>query len=270
MSRLLVWLARPVVCGAFIIAIGGCASSPLATSLSPLVSPVGRFTPALVGPVRMVVIDAGHGGHDPGTSHFGLEEKHTALDIAKRLRTLLQHQGLTVVMTREADQFISLSGRPELANRLEADLFISVHINANHNRQVSGVEVYYPRESVVSDAAQWPQAVSPSEIGVPSATVRQLLWDLVLGRTRSQSRRLASAICRSMREALGVPCRGIRAARFVVLREARMPAVLVEVGYVSNQAEATRLGRADYRQAAADSIARGIVSYVRELGAQHI
>lgn len=193
-----------------------------------------------------------------------------ALDIAKRLRTLLQDRGLAVVMTRETDQFIPLSGRPEVANRLEADLFVSVHINANRNRHVSGIEVYYPRESVVSEAARWPPAVSASEIGVPSVTVKQVLWDLVLGRTRSQSRRLASAICRSMREALGAPCRGIRPARFVVLREARMPAVLVEVGYVSNQAEAGRLGRADYRQTAADAMARGIVSYIRELGAQHI
>ena len=193
-----------------------------------------------------------------------------ALDIARRLRAPLQERGFRVVMTREADQFIPLSGRPAIANRLGADLFVSVHINANRNRQVAGVEVYYPRESVVASSAQWPPSVSSGDIGIPSVVVKQILWDLVLSRTRSQSRRLASALCASMREGLQVRCRGIRAARFVVLREAWMPAVLVEVGYVTNRAEARRLGSTEYRQAAAQSIAQGIVSYAREIGAQHI
>ena len=224
----------------------------------------------MVGVVRTVVIDAGHGGHDPGTSHFGLQEKHLALDIARRLRTQLQEAGLAVVMTRETDRFIPLSGRSAIANRLNADLFISVHINANRNRRVSGVEVYYPRTSEVSAAAAWPPTILRSEIAIPSTTVKQVLWDLVLRRTRSQSRRLGHAICRSMRDGLQAPCRAVKPARFVVLREAWMPSVLVECGYVSNRLEASRLGSSEYRQAAAQSIAEGVVSYIRELGAQHI
>ena len=218
----------------------------------------------------MVVIDAGHGGHDPGTSHYGLKEKHLALDIARRLRANLQTAGLNVVMTREADQFIPLSGRPAVANRLQADLFVSVHINANRNGRISGVEVYYPRQSVVSSEAQWPPAVSPEEVSVPSTTVRQVLWDLVLGQTRAQSRRLGFSICRAMGKGLQIPCRGNKPARFVVLREAWMPAVLVEVGYVTNQTEASRLGNSAYRQATADSIAQGILSYLHEAGAYDI
>jgi N-acetylmuramoyl-L-alanine amidase len=217
-----------------------------------------------------VVIDAGHGGHDPGTAHYGLKEKALALDIARRLRTHLQGAGLTVVMTRETDRFIPLSSRPAVANRLSADLFVSVHINANHNRRVSGIEVYYPRESVVSAAAPWPPSITSSELGTPSTSVKQILWDLVLRRTRFQSRRLASSICRSMRDGLAAPCRATKPARFVVLREARMPAVLVEVGYVTNRDEAVRLGNSAYRQAAAQAIAQGIVSYIRDVGAQHI
>lgn len=244
----------------------GCSSAPI-TSL-PLRSPPAPAG-SIPGPVRTVVIDAGHGGHDPGTSHYGLKEKHLALDIVKRLRADLQQAGLTVVTTRDTDRFIPLSGRPAMANRLRADVFVSVHINANRNRRVSGVEVYYPRVSEVS-ASQWPPTVSPGEIGMPSATVRQVLWDLVLRQTRSHSRRLASSICRSMRDGLQVPCRGAKPARFVVLREAWMPAVLVEVGYVTNRDEAARLGSAAYRRAAARSLADGIVSYIRELGAQHI
>ncbi|MBI1992081.1 MAG: N-acetylmuramoyl-L-alanine amidase [Candidatus Omnitrophica bacterium] len=238
-------------------------------SVAPLISPPRQGIPPL-SPINMVVIDAGHGGHDPGTSHYGLKEKHLALDIVKRLRARLQGLGLTVVMTRETDRFIPLSERPDLANRLQADLFVSVHINANHNRGVSGIEVYYPRGSVVSPTAPWPPSVSSAEIGIPSTTVKQVLWDLVLGSTRAQSRRLAHAICHSMRRGLHVRCRGTKPARFVVLREAWMPAVLVEVGYVTNQAEAERLGSVAYREAAAQAIAEGIESYVRELGAQHI
>ena len=248
------------------LVLAGCATPPI-TATAPLRSPARA---PLTGPVRTVVIDAGHGGHDPGTQHFGLKEKVLALDIAKRLRTHLQREGLTVVMTRDTDQFIPLSERPAIANRMQADLFVSVHINANRNRRVSGIEVYYPRTSVVSSSAQWPPAVVPAEVAVPSTTVKQVLWDMVLRQTRSQSRRLASALCRSMRNGLQVHCRGIKPARFVVLREAWMPAVLIEVGYVSNQAEASRLSTVEYREAAAQCISDGIVDYVREQGAQHI
>ena len=244
----------------------GCASAPPARGLGALVSPPQT---ALIGPIQTVVIDAGHGGNDPGTSHFGLKEKHLALDITRRLRARLEAAGLSVVLTRDSDQFIELSQRPTVANRLGADLFVSMHINANRNRQVSGAEVYYPRVSIVSANAAWPPSVTSEEIGVPSAGVKQLLWDMVLRRTRAQSRKLATSICRSVREG-GVPCRAIKPARFVVLREAWMPAVLVEVGYVTNRAEADRLADPAYRQTAAEAIADGIVSYIRELGAQHI
>lgn len=251
-----------------LIASWGCSTAPVAPSSNLLRSPP-QYRQPLAGPIRTVVIDAGHGGHDPGASHHGLREKHLTLDIVRRLRTNLQDAGLTVVMTRETDQFISLSGRPAVANRLGADLFVSVHINANKSQRVSGAEVYYPRVSAVSQTAAWPPAVRSSEVGVSSMTVKQILWDLVLGRTRSQSRRLAADICGSMKQGLQVSCK-TKSARFVVLREAWMPSVLVEVGYVSNATEAQRLNRSDYRAAAATSIAQGIVSYIREIGAQHI
>ena len=263
---------RPVrfLLAAFLSATSwGCSTAPLTQTSEPLRSPPYRSAQTLTAPVNTIVIDAGHGGHDPGTSHHGLKEKHLALDIARRLRTTLQDAGLTVVMTRETDQFIPLSGRPAIANRLGADLFVSVHINANKNSRVSGAEVYYPRVSAVSQTAKWPPAVRASEVGVPTMTVKQILWDLVLGRTRSQSRKLASTICGSMRQGLEVSCKS-KPARFVVLRESWMPSVLVEVGYVSNATEAQRLNRSDYRASAAESIAQGIVAYVRDAGAQHI
>ena len=255
-----------IAASALLASAWGCASAPLVPSSVALRPPV---TP-LPGAVSTVVIDAGHGGHDPGASHFGLQEKHLALDIAKRLAARLEEAGLTVVMTRETDRFIPLSRRAGIANRAQADLFVSIHLNANPRGRVSGIEVYYPRGSVVSSQAPWPPSVYPSEVGIPTTAVKQVLWDLVLRETRAQSRALASAVCRAMEGGLGSPCRTVKPARFVVLREAWMPAVLVEVGYLSNGAEAQRLGSAEYRQAAAATIAAGVIAYIRELGVQHI
>ena len=151
---------RLLLAGCSLIVFSGCATSPRSSAGAPLRSPPWDETALLTGPIRTIVIDAGHGGNDPGTSHYGLKEKHLALDIAKRLRARFQEAGLSAVMTREADQFIPLSGRPAIANRLNANLFVSVHINANPNRRVSGVEVYYPRLSIVSPSAPRPPSVS--------------------------------------------------------------------------------------------------------------
>ena len=246
----------------------GCASlSPVAPSLARHPAP---YQGPAVSPIQTVVLDAGHGGHDPGTSHFGLREKDLTLDIARRLRVQLEGRGLTVTMTRDRDEFIELSRRPAIANRMGADLFVSVHVNANRNRQVSGIEVYYPRESRINAAGLLPPSVQPAEVGPATPTVRQILWDLVLSRTRRYSIRMAVHLCRAMRARLGTRCRGVKGARFVVLREAVMPAVLIEVGYVSNHAEASRLSSPSYREAIADGIADGLFSYVEELGLQHI
>ncbi|MBI2093518.1 MAG: N-acetylmuramoyl-L-alanine amidase, partial [Candidatus Omnitrophica bacterium] len=173
--------------------ISGCVG-PFPRSTAPLRSPPDATGAFLARPIRTIVIDTGHGGHDPGTSHHGLKEKYLALDIAKRLRARLQEKGINVVMTRETDRFLPLSARPAIANRLSADLFVSIHINANHSSRISGIEVYYPRTSVVSAKAQWPPSVSPTEVGVPSTTIKQILWDLVLRKTRLQSRRLAVSV----------------------------------------------------------------------------
>lgn len=222
-----------------------------------------------LSPVRTIVIDAGHGGRDPGAQHHGLREKDVNLDIARRLAGELKARGFSVIMTRDRDEFIALSRRPDVANRHHADLFLSVHSNANRNRNVQGFEVYYPRESRVNTSAL-PPLVGPQEVASSAPVIRQVLWDVVLARSRHYSVKLASHLSRSMRRRLGVRCRGVRGARFVVLRESWMPSVLVEVGYVSNRSEAARLAQPSYRQAAAQGIADGIVDYIRELGLQHI
>lgn len=255
-----------VVCASLLLV--GCSS--LKAPPGALLKPPPRLVSPERLPVRSVVVDAGHGGHDPGAMHHGLKEKDLTLDIARRLRTQLRGHGLLVTMTRETDDFVALSRRPGVANRMAADLFVSVHINANRSRHVSGVEVYYPRESSVDAEAAFPPHVEPAEVALPTTTIRRVLWDLVLSRTRRDSARMALQICRAMRARLGVRCRWVRGARFVVLREARMPAVLVEVGYLSNRPEASRLASPAYRQTVAQAIAEGLLAYIRGLGLQHI
>ena len=215
-----------------------------------------------------VVVDAGHGGHDPGASRHSLKEKVLALDIATRLRHELEDSGVQVVMTRQIDHFIPLSNRPAIANRLRADLFVSVHLNANERLWVSGAEVYYPRESVVGPSAPWPPSVKPTEVARDNLSVKPILWDLVLGYERQQAQRLSSSICTALHQDLQVEC-VTKPARFVVLREALMPAVLVEVGYMSNPQEAGRLSQEGYRETAAYAIAQGILDYLNEEASQN-
>ncbi len=246
----------PVLAGS-LVCLSGCAAR--AVRGPALVSPPD----AAGGPPRRIVLDAGHGGHDPGATHFGLTEKQLALDITRRVRDLLTRDGLSVAMTRDADVFVPLSQRPAVANRLHADYFVSVHLNAHLERSVSGAEVYFPRSSVVSPAAGWPPGVDSADLAEASTTVRHILWDLVLTQARAASQRTARAICAAMGDQLQVPCR-VKPARFVVLREAWMPAVLVEVGYLSHAGESSRLGDAAYREAAARAVARGIAGSVHE------
>ena len=243
------------------LTFGGCASVP---SSVPATRSATLISPGLI-PLQTVVVDPGHGGHDPGTSHHGLQEKTLTLDIARRLQAELKARGLDVRMTRDRDEFIVLGRRPGVANRLQADLFVSVHINANRNRRVSGIEVYYPRQSVVDASAErFPPKVQLEEVALPTQSIKQILWDVALSSSRRNSMRMAWHICRAMSARLDVPCRGVHGARFVVLREAWMPAVLVEVGFVSNRSEALRLASGAYRQAAAEAIADGIAAYARE------
>lgn len=255
--------AASMITWSLLVAVAGCAATPLPSgAISPASHPL--VSPGLV-PVRTIVIDAGHGGKDPGTSHYGLREKDLTLDIVRRLRSELTTAGFSVTMTRDHDEFLSLQRRPSVANRSQADLFVSVHVNANRRRTVSGVEVYYPRESVIGSSRSLPPRIQPEEASALTSTVQHVLWDVVLSKSRRQSAVMARHICRALQSRLGAPCRGTRGARFVVLREAWMPAVLVEVGYVSNRKEAQQLSRSSYRQSIAKAIAEGVVSYANQL-----
>lgn len=251
-----------------LIAVSGCSLNFSKGPLKPSMLVNVDEGQTLFDLTRTVVIDTGHGGHDPGARHHGLEEKQLALDISIRLRTILEQAGLTVVMTRDSDRFIPLSERAELANRLKADLFLSIHLNANPDSNVSGAAIYYPRKSVVSPDIASSLFIQDTEVNSTSDTLQHVLWGTVPKRTYIESNQLAGAICNSFKENLKVKCVD-KPARFVVLRETLMPAVLIEIGYMSNKDEALLLGSSEYRQTAAESVAKGLIDYIRELEVQH-
>lgn len=221
--------------------------------------------------IKKVVVDAGHGGYDPGAiGKTGLREKSINLDIASRLARILKNSGINVVMTRSSDQFISLQKRVDIANASGADLFVSIHTNANHSRSLNGFEVYYVSPAV-SDSARALNAarsavlnLDKSYFGAVTLNLKATLWDMIYTNSRAESIELAQAICKTVNHDLNINILGVKNAGFYVLKGARMPAVLVEIGYISNKNEERLLKNTYYRQQIADAVAQGISDYGKE------
>ncbi len=235
-----------------------------------------RGEPSAVAPIRgarlrTIMVDAGHGGHDPGAiGRRGLREKSVTLDIAKRLRDLLMRDGFQVLMTRSDDRFIPLYGRSAVANRAGADLFISIHANASRSRSADGFETYYLSEATDDHARALEASENarlPGDLGSSASSDTQaILWDLLYTEHRAESLELAGAICRGMSAHTSrSKNRGVKSARFAVLKGTRMPAVLVEVGFITHAGEEAELRSSDYRQRVAEGIRRGILSFRSEL-----
>jgi len=224
-----------------------------------------------LGRIKKIIVDSGHGGKDPGAiGRTGLREKDVTLDISKRLVSLLRANGFEVTMTRSSDRFIPLQGRVDLVNASGADLFICIHANASRTRSLNGFEVYYV-SNTVSDSQRAIMSAKTSvpnlgELSVPgaSANLKATLWDMIYTYSRAESIELGGYICKSVRNDLNNRILGIKDARFCVLRGARMPAVLVEVGFLSNPAE-EKLKNGFFRQKIAESIGNGLLSYTRDL-----
>ncbi len=221
--------------------------------------------------IRKIVIDAGHGGKDPGAiSRGGLKERSVTLDIARRLANKLRGAGIEVIMTRDKDEFVPLSERAEIANKVKADFFVSVHANASAARHLNGFEVYYLSEALDDNARALEtsenEALQFEEASVDSHTrdLDATLWDLVLTENRTESIELAKSICSVAPKLLSTPNRGVKCARFFVLKGAKMPAVLIEVGFLSNPKEAARFKDEEYRDKIAQAIAQGILNYKKE------
>ena len=222
--------------------------------------------------IKTVVIDAGHGGKDPGANgrRYRLKEKQMTLSIAKKLGSILERSGLRVIYTRKDDTFIPLPMRANIANKAKADLFVSVHINASRTKSLSGFECYYLSEAT-DDNARALEAFEDSSLTMnEKANVehsRQLdktLWDLALTENRTESSELASYVCDSIETSRASYVRGVRSARFYVLKHTNMPAVLVEVGYLSNRAEEAKLKDSAFLDRMAELVASGVLKYKNE------
>jgi len=222
--------------------------------------------------IKKIIIDAGHGGTDPGAiGKTGTREKYITLDIAKRLVSLLRDEGINVTMTRSRDIFIPLPERVDIANNSGADLFISIHANANRVKSLNGFEVYYISPKI-DDSQRAMYASMNARLDLDSSCfasdspiLKAILWDMRYTYDRAQSIELASFINQSIDHNLNSRILGIKGANFYVLRGARMPAILVEVGFLSNYYEERMLKNSYYRQQIASAIAQGIDNYAREI-----
>jgi N-acetylmuramoyl-L-alanine amidase len=219
--------------------------------------------------IKKVVIDAGHGGYDPGAiSSSGIKEKKVTLDIAKRLKNVLESKGINVILTRSSDDYISLNRRAQISNRSGADLFISIHVNANKSSQPYGFETYYFSEASdnvaraleVAENAPFIDEVSADH---PSRNLKAILGDMINTENIAASKDAAKHICDNTCNIMGIKNRGIKSARFAVLKNADIPAILVEVGFLSNRKEEKALRNSFYRQQIAEGLASSIISYAR-------
>ncbi|WP_194174761.1 N-acetylmuramoyl-L-alanine amidase [Desulfofundulus thermobenzoicus] len=181
----------------------------------------------------LIAVDAGHGGEDPGAIGNGLQEKDITLKLARRLADMLSAKGARPLLTRSDDSTVGLYDRPQMANQAGADLFVSIHINANTDASVRGTATYI---------------LSPAGGGDPAR--------------REESRKLAEKIQANLVKNLGLEDDGVREANFAVLRESTMPAVLVEVAFISNPQEAALLNQESFREKACQAIFQGIVDYL--------
>ncbi|MEA2327485.1 MAG: N-acetylmuramoyl-L-alanine amidase, partial [Thermoanaerobaculia bacterium] len=216
--------------------------------------------------VRRVVLDAGHGGSDPGaSSNSNVSEKEITLDIQKRLTSLLRQNGFEVIATRENDRLIPLRERARLANGSHSDIFVSIHVNSIPHPDNHGVETYYlgpTNDPTLTKLAATENLTS----GYALADLRKLLDGVYADVRRDESQRLAAAVQHQLFSGLrgvdpGLENWGVKRAPFIVLVATEMPAILAEVGCLSNEREAEMLRSGAYRQQIAQALFHGIHAY---------
>jgi N-acetylmuramoyl-L-alanine amidase len=212
-----------------------------------------------------VVIDPGHGGHDPGAQANGLTEADLVLDVALRLETLLREEGLDVVLTRRAATFVSLEERTAIANREHADLFVSIHANSSTWLAAAGVETYF-LNFATSQQAEALAARENAHSTKAMGTLPNLLNAIAMNSKLAESRELATIVQAALVRALSATRRpvkslGVKQAPFVVLIGAQMPSILAEIGFLTNRAEAAALKLPAGRDAVAQGLFDAILKY---------
>jgi N-acetylmuramoyl-L-alanine amidase len=230
-----------------------------------------RGQPAME-PLRLIVMDAGHGGHDPGAiGPSGLMEKDVVLDVTRRVTRLIEDGlGVKVAMTRSTDVFVPLRERTNFANKQRADLFVSIHANAHPQAISEGVEVYFLSSEASDTDARHVAAVENGVIQLESPASRQktdllksILWDLAQSEFQQESSFMAETVLDSMTHSLRLVPRGVKQAGFYVLGGAAMPAILIEIGFLTNRKEERKLATSEYREAVAHAIYAGLTEYKR-------
>jgi len=221
--------------------------------------------------VKRIVIDPGHGGKDPGTiSPSGMKEKNIVLDVALRVATRLREkEGYEVILTRDRDIFVPLEERTAIANASEADLFLSIHVNAAPTKAARGIETYVLDLATNKDAmrvAALENATSARQVN----DLQSILLDLMYNSKINESLKLAELVQDEMitglnRQYRAVNNLGVKKAPFVVLIGAQMPSILTEIAFLSNPEEEERLRSDKYLASVADHISSGIGQYVQSM-----
>jgi N-acetylmuramoyl-L-alanine amidase len=231
--------------------------------------------------IGFIVIDAGHGGKDPGALGNGAREKNITLNVSRHLSRYLKGKvdGVALKYTRRDDRFIELSRRTEIANGLltknRNGMFISIHVNASLSPRISGFETYFLSQNPTNDEARTTATIENNVVVMENSSSRKKYDDveylealMLTTQIQKESSMLAGEIQDSLNAGISeFKSRGVKKADFYVLRGALMPAVLVEIGYISNAKEARRLKSADYQKKIAEGIGRGVVRFIAKYNA---
>jgi N-acetylmuramoyl-L-alanine amidase len=220
--------------------------------------------------VQRVVIDPGHGGTDPGcVGKNGTLEKDVVLTVSRLLKTLLEKEGLEVILTRGSDIFLPVENRTVIANQKQADLFISIHANASRNRKLSGIETFYLNfnqdPSVIATAAR-ENATSTKNIRKMKAIIEKIIQNTKIPESKELAKEIQNNLVRSLsKKYSNINSLGVKGGPFWVLIGAEVPSVLVEISFLSNPTEEKRLKNTQYRQRIAQGIYEGIMAYKHSL-----
>ncbi len=217
--------------------------------------------------IRTIVVDAGHGGSETGArGPGGMLEKEVTLDVARKLQMALARRlGVKVILTRESDRQISLDERTAIANHNRADLFLSIHANASAVKDARGAETYFLSYQATDEDARTLAAEENKSAGdrspAGSSNLKMVLWDLAQSQYLAESSELAEMIQANLNELCRIESRGVKQAPFRVLMGATMPAVLVEIGFVTNSDEEKRLKDGAYRERIAEAIVDSVAAF---------
>ncbi|WP_291329340.1 N-acetylmuramoyl-L-alanine amidase [Desulfovibrio sp. UCD-KL4C] len=217
---------------------------------------------------KTIMIDPGHGGKDPGASGHGLREKDINLRFAKILAAKLKRAGFNILYTRSTDVFIPLEERTAMANIKKADMFISIHCNAHRKSSINGLETYtlnLARNRNAVRVAARENAISAKRISDLQVILTDLMLNSKMKESKDLAKKIQTKVLTNVRRKWSIKDQGVREAPFYVLMGAKMPSVLVELGYITNKTESSRLRSDKYLGYIADGIVKGVLEYKKQI-----